>query len=159
MALSENERKAVGEIVEAAVAKGLLAHFSACPQMTNIETLFRKAEAHTTRLALASAQAGVDVLCFYDDAGMQSGMQIAPGLYKLVDLPDLQGLLAPRPLLIDIGANDSCFKVDTAMACFKKLEKIYAAAKASKNLQLDLFPGEHGWGANKSKEFFSRHLK
>ena len=86
------------------------------------------------------------------------GMQIAPGLYKLVDLPDLQGLLAPRPLLVDIGANDNCFKVDTAMACFKKLEKIYAAAKVSKNLQLDQFPGGHAWGGNKSAEFFKRHL-
>ena len=86
------------------------------------------------------------------------GMQVAPGLYRLVDLPDLQGLLAPRPLLIDIGANDSCFKVDTAMTCFKKLEKIYAAAKASKNLQLDLFPGEHGWGGNKAAAFFKQHL-
>ena len=60
MALSENERKAVGEIVEAAVAKGLLAHFSACPQMTNIETLFRKAEAHTEQLnGVASSLARV----------------------------------------------------------------------------------------------------
>ncbi len=87
------------------------------------------------------------------------GMQIAPGLYKLVDLPELQGLLAPRPLLIDIGANDSCFKIDTAMACFKKLEKIYAAAQAAKKLELDLFPGEHGWGGGKSKAFFKKHLK
>ena len=86
------------------------------------------------------------------------GMQVAPGLYKLVDLPDLQGLLAPRPLLVDIGANDSCFKVDTAMACFKKLEKIYTAARANNSLQLDLVPGEHGWGGNKSLEFFKHHL-
>jgi len=86
------------------------------------------------------------------------GMQIAPGLYKLVDLPELQGLLAPRPLLVDIGANDSCFKVDTAMECFKKLGRIYAAADASKNLELDLFPGGHGWGGNKAVEFFNQHL-
>ena len=86
------------------------------------------------------------------------GMQVAPGLYKLVDVPDLQGLLAPRPLLIDIGVNDVCFKVDTAMACFRKLEKIYAAAKASKELQLDLSPGEHGWSGNKAVAFFKQHL-
>jgi hypothetical protein len=43
------------------------------------------------------------------------GMQVAPGLFKLVDVPDLQGLLAPKPLLIDIGVYDTCFKVDTAM--------------------------------------------
>jgi len=46
------------------------------------EAVVRKVEAHTTRLALASAEAGVDVLCFYDDAGMQSGMQIAPELWQ-----------------------------------------------------------------------------
>lgn len=46
------------------------------------EAIIQKVEAHTTQLALASAEAGVDVLCFYDDAGMQSGMQIAPALWR-----------------------------------------------------------------------------
>ncbi|MHB1001190.1 MAG: alpha/beta hydrolase family protein [Armatimonadota bacterium] len=86
------------------------------------------------------------------------GMQVAPGLFKLVDLPDLQGLLAPRPLLIDIGVYDTCFKVDTAIACYRKLEKIYAASGSSENLELDLFPGEHSWGGNKSLGFFGKHL-
>lgn len=86
------------------------------------------------------------------------GMQVAPGLYKLVDLPDLQGLLAPKPLLIDIGAYDDCFRVETAMACYKKLEPIYRAAGASDRLELDLFSGPHSWGGNKSVEFFRKHL-
>lgn len=86
------------------------------------------------------------------------GMQVAPGLYKLVDLPDLHGLLAPKPLLVDIGVYDTCFNVDTAMACFKKVEKIYKAAGASDKLDLDFFAGEHAWGANKSVEFFGRYL-
>lgn len=87
------------------------------------------------------------------------GMQVAPGLYKLVDVPDLQGLIGPRPLLIDIGAYDDCFKIDSAMACFNKLSKIYEAAGASDNLELDLHQGQHGWGANKSEKFFGKHLK
>lgn len=86
------------------------------------------------------------------------GMQVAPGLFKLVDVPDLQGLIAPRPLLIDIGIYDTCFLVDTAMMCFRRLEKIYKAAGAEGRLELDLFPGEHAWGGNKSVEFFRRHL-
>jgi hypothetical protein len=87
------------------------------------------------------------------------GMQVAPGLYKLVDLPDLQGLIAPRPLLIDIGVHDTCFKVDTAMKCQKQLEKIYKTAGASGMLELDLHEGEHGWGGNRSEAFFKKHLK
>jgi len=86
------------------------------------------------------------------------GMQVAPGLYKLVDLPDLQGLLAPRPLLVDIGANDQCFKVDTAMECYHRLEKIYSAADASGLLELDLHPNGHGWGGARSVAFFKKYL-
>lgn len=86
------------------------------------------------------------------------GMQVAPGLYKLVDLPDLQGLLAPMPLLMDIGIHDNCFRLDNAMACFRKLEEIYRAAGAADHLELDLFPGAHSWGGNKSVAFFGRYL-
>ncbi len=87
------------------------------------------------------------------------GMQIAPGLFKLVDVPDAQGLLAPRPLLVDIGAYDTCFLIDGAMACYEKVKRIYAAADASDLLELDLFPREHAWGGNKSAPFFRKHLE
>lgn len=86
------------------------------------------------------------------------GSQIAPGLFEIVDLPDLQGLLAPLPLLIDIGTADRCFDADNALRCFRKLQAIYAAAGAPGALHLDLFSGGHAWGANQSEEFFKRHL-
>jgi alpha/beta hydrolase family protein/prolyl oligopeptidase family protein len=86
------------------------------------------------------------------------GMQVAPGLFGLVDLPDLQGLLAPRPVLVDIGVHDTCFKVDTAMSCFRQVERIYGAAGVPDLLELDLHAGEHGWGGNCSEAFFGRHL-
>ncbi len=86
------------------------------------------------------------------------GMQVAPGLFSLVDLPDLQGLLAPRPLLVDIGTYDECFGIDGAMACYRKVEQIYRAAGAADKLELDLFAGAHAWGGNKSVAFFKRHL-
>jgi uroporphyrinogen decarboxylase len=46
------------------------------------QAVLQKVEQHTTRLALATAESGVDVLCFYDDAGMQRGMQLAPALWR-----------------------------------------------------------------------------
>lgn len=87
------------------------------------------------------------------------GMQVAPGLFKLADLPDLQGLLAPRPLLVDIGVYDSCFSVDEALQCYKLVEKIYRAAGASNKLELDLGATEHGWVGKKAPAFFRKHLK
>ena len=86
------------------------------------------------------------------------GSQVAPGLFKLVDLPDLQGLLAPLPLLIDIGANDACFQPQNAMQCFRRVQEIYQAAGADEHLHLDLFAGGHGWGGNLSANFFTTYL-
>lgn len=86
------------------------------------------------------------------------GMQVAPGLYKIADLPDVQGLIAPRPLLVDIGIYDTCLNVDTALECYRKVEAIYAAAGVPDRLQLDCAPVEHRWCGNKSVGFFEKHL-
>jgi len=106
-----------------------------------------------------------EIICYSDlwaYFGMRDlnycGMQVAPGLFKLVDLPDLQGLLAPRPLLVDIGIYDTCFSVDTAMACYRQVEAIYTAAGVRERLDLDLSPSEHSWGGHKSIDFFTRYL-
>lgn len=87
------------------------------------------------------------------------GMQVAPGLFKLADLPDVQGLLAPMPLLVDIGVHDTCFKIDTAIACYRRVQEIYKAAGAEDRLDLDLSPSGHAWGGNKSVEFFRKNLR
>jgi hypothetical protein len=83
---------------------------------------------------------------------------VTPGLFTLVDVPDLQGLIAPAPLLVDIGAYDDCFELESAMACHRRLRTIYAAAGAADLLELDLFPGGHAWGGSRSAAFFTRHL-
>lgn len=106
-----------------------------------------------------------EIICYSDvfaDFGFRDinycGSQITPGLYDLVDVADLQGLLAPRPLLVDIGIHDDCFRIESAMACHERVGEIYQAAGVRENLQLDLFPGGHGWGGNRSVEFFTKHL-
>ncbi|MEX0777850.1 MAG: alpha/beta hydrolase family protein [Phycisphaeraceae bacterium] len=106
-----------------------------------------------------------DIICYSDrfaNFGMRDvnicGSQVTPGLYELCDVPDLQGLIAPRPLLVEIGVYDDCFKVDSAMSCFAEVEKIYAAAGVRDKLELDLFEGGHRWGGNRSVVFFRKHL-
>lgn len=106
-----------------------------------------------------------DIICYSDrfaHFAMRDvnfcGSQITPGLYELCDVPDLHGLIAPRPLLVEIGVHDSCFMVDSAMSCFREVQKIYQAASVSDRLELDLFGGEHAWGANKSVAFFRKWL-
>lgn len=120
----------------------------------------------TTWLALCDERIkAADIICYSDrfaDFGMRDvnfcGSQIVPGLYALCDLPDLQGLIAPRPLLVEIGVHDSCFRVQSAMSCYREVEKIYEAADAREKLELDLHPGGHAWGRNKSVPFFEAAL-
>jgi pimeloyl-ACP methyl ester carboxylesterase len=107
-----------------------------------------------------------DIICYsdrFEDFTMRHtnfcGSQITPGLFELCDLPDLHGLIAPRPLLVEIGSYDECFKVESAMSCFREVEKIYAAAGAGDRLELDLFEGGHEWSGRKSFDFFARYLK
>jgi dienelactone hydrolase len=120
----------------------------------------------TTWMALAEPRIkAADIICYSDlfaDFGMRDtnfcGSQITPGLYSLCDVPELQGLIAPKPLLVEIGSYDDCFAVDTAMLCYRQVEKIYSAAGAGDNLVLDLFEGGHMWSGRKSVDFFRKHL-
>ena len=57
------------------------------------EAIIAKITGHTKRLALASARLGIDVLCFYDDAGMQTGMQLSPDLWRRFIKPAWQEVL------------------------------------------------------------------
>ena len=106
-----------------------------------------------------------EIICYCDQwayFGMRDlnycGAQVAPGLFSLVDLPDLQGLIAPTPLLLDVGLYDTCFMQDTALPACRRVGEIYQVAGASGKFETDIFPGEHGWGGNKSVAFFSKYL-
>jgi dienelactone hydrolase len=119
----------------------------------------------TTWLALDDQRyKAADIICYagpFHDFAFNTynccGSQITPGLFDLVDTFDLQGLIAPRPLLVELGIHDQCFNIEnTLKGHYKPLEKIYQAAGAP--ITLDLFPKDHAWGANHSESFFRQHL-
>ncbi|MCG3148648.1 MAG: hypothetical protein PCFJNLEI_02093 [Verrucomicrobiae bacterium] len=120
----------------------------------------------TTWLSISDARIkAANIICYSDrfaDFGIRDvnfcGSQITFGLYELADVPDLHGLIAPRPLLVEIGVQDECFLVDSARSCYREVEKIYRAAGVRDRLELDLFEGGHAWGGHKSVEFFLKHL-
>lgn len=120
----------------------------------------------TTWMALIDKRfKAVNVICYagpFHEVAYRTynvcGSQVTPGVYALADIAELQGLIAPRPLLCEIGIHDSCFFSDHTQQSHKQVERIYKAAGVADKLDLDLFPGEHAWGGNKSEAFFRRHL-
>jgi dienelactone hydrolase len=120
----------------------------------------------TTWMALVDDRIkAADIICYSDrfesfamERSNFCGSQMTPGLFALCDVPDLHGLIAPKPLLVEIGKSDTCFPHDPAMSCYREVEKIYLAAGAHEKLVLDEFDGGHMWGGNFSERFFRKYL-
>lgn len=107
----------------------------------------------------------VDVICYsarFTEFGVRHanfcGSQITPALFDVCDVCDLQGLIAPKPLLVEIGKHDQCFKVEPAMECHSEVERIYRTAGVPDRLELDLFEGGHAWGDQRTATFFEKWI-
>ncbi|MBB6733966.1 alpha/beta hydrolase family protein [Cohnella zeiphila] len=66
-----------------------------------------------------------------------------PGLQRLAEMPDIWGLIAPRPLLIESGEADAGFPLYGALKAIGRLEDVYRAAGAEASLFKDIHPGKH----------------
>jgi cephalosporin-C deacetylase-like acetyl esterase len=66
----------------------------------------------------------------------------APGLLNLCEMYDLAGLIAPRPLLIIAGAQDSIFPLEGVKIAFEQAQQMYKAA--GKPDLVELYAGAEG---------------
>jgi acetyl esterase/lipase len=86
------------------------------------------------------------------------GSQVVPQIYRYFDTSDIAGLIAPRPLLIEMGIYDDCFPIQDQVAGFAGVQEIYQAACAETDLWQDIHPGPHAFAGNKAFAFFKRYL-
>lgn len=86
------------------------------------------------------------------------GSQILPNIYKYLDTDDVAGLIAPRPLLLEMGIYDNCFKMEDTVQGYEGVKRIYKAAGCEDKLWADIFPGPHAFAANKAFDFFKKYL-
>lgn len=66
-----------------------------------------------------------------------------PGISLEAEMPDIIGLIAPRPLFIESGDKDKVFPLAGAQEAFEQLKRIYAAAGVRDRLAADFFAGGH----------------
>ena len=69
------------------------------------------------------------------------GCAYAPGLLAAFDVPELAGLIAPRPLLVQTGDREPLYPRALAEAGIERARAIYAAAGG--RLDASVFPGRH----------------
>jgi hypothetical protein len=86
------------------------------------------------------------------------GSQIVPEIYKYFDTDEIAGLIAPRPLLLEMGIFDECFYIQDLLKGYEGVKQIYEAAGVGDRLWSDVFPGPHSFGGNKAFDFFKKYL-
>jgi len=87
------------------------------------------------------------------------GSQLVPYLYRYADVPDVIAAIAPKPLLIESGASDTCFWIHSALKAHETVQKAYEVSGHSENLWIEIFPGGHGFSGRKAFSFFRKFLQ
>ena len=78
--------------------------------------------------------------------------KVVPGLYQLLDYPDVASLAIPTPLLVINGAKDALFHPDGVKASFEKLNACYAKAGAPGHCRTRLYDTPHEFNAEMQTE-------
>lgn len=87
------------------------------------------------------------------------GSQIVPGIHEWFDTDDIAGLIAPRPLMLDMGIYDDCFFIHDQLEGYARVKRIYEAAGVADRLWQHVHPSGHGFGGvEKAAEFFATYL-
>ncbi|MGX1828294.1 alpha/beta hydrolase family protein [Paenibacillus taichungensis] len=81
-----------------------------------------------------------------------------PGILREAELPDIIGLIAPRPLFIEAGSEDQVFPLPTAKEAYARLTEIYEQAGAQKWLNADFFTGGHEISGAKAYDWLDNVL-
>ena len=66
-----------------------------------------------------------------------------PGIFKVAEVADLAGLIAPRKLLVVAGEKDEIFPITGVHKAFDKAKRIFAAAGCTDNCRLVVGPEGH----------------
>lgn len=86
----------------------------------------------------------------------QCGAQLIPGLLRYGDTPEIFSLIAPRPMVLEIGLQDPLIPHDWAERGLKRIRRAYDAAGAPDRLFMDRFDGGHHFRFQVAREVLER---
>lgn len=86
----------------------------------------------------------------------QCGAQLIPGLLRYGDTPEIFSLIAPRPMVLEIGLQDPLIPHDWAERGLKRIRRAYDAAGATDRLFVDRFDGGHHFRFQVAREVLER---
>lgn len=97
--------------------------------------------------------------CYAMDLGNFCGSQTVPGLLQYGEMADVAALIAPRPLLIEMGARDEGFPIEHSRKAYRDVERAYRAIGAQERLACDEFDGGHQFSGRLAFDWTDRWLR
>ena len=73
------------------------------------------------------------------------GAQVIPGLLEFGDVPEIAGLIAPRPALWEVGQRDGLMVKEWIPGAWERIQRVYRALGSEEHLSMDSFDGHHRW--------------
>jgi pimeloyl-ACP methyl ester carboxylesterase len=86
------------------------------------------------------------------------GAQVIPGLLQYGDVPEIGGLIAPRPCVWEVGSRDGLMVKDWIPRALERIGRAYDAFGAADQLQVDRFDGGHQWSGRLAYPMLERAL-
>jgi pimeloyl-ACP methyl ester carboxylesterase len=86
------------------------------------------------------------------------GAQVIPGLLEYGDVPELGGLIAPRPCVWEVGSRDGLMVKDWIPGALDRIRRAYDAFGGGDRLEVDRFDGGHRWSGRLAYPMLERAL-
>jgi dienelactone hydrolase len=83
-----------------------------------------------------------------------SFIHFLPGLTQFLDLPDLMGCMAPKPLMVQQCSKDELYPLEGMEESVKKIAAIYKRARASSSFESRFYDQPHIFGAKMQEDAF-----
>jgi dienelactone hydrolase len=87
------------------------------------------------------------------------GAQVIPGLLNQGDVPEIGGLIAPRPCVWEVGARDALVAPKWGDEALARIRRAYRACGAEDRLRVDRFEGGHQWSGRVAYPVLEKALR
>jgi len=87
------------------------------------------------------------------------GAQVIPGLLEFGDVPEIAGLIAPRPAVSEVGQSDGLMVTEWIPGAWERIQRVYRALGSGEHLSMDSFDGHHRWNGVLAKPLLASILK
>ncbi|MFH1744217.1 MAG: alpha/beta hydrolase family protein [bacterium] len=81
-----------------------------------------------------------------------------PGIYRVADMPEFAGLIAPRPFFVESGTEDNIFLLDGVKAAVVRAKEIYKVFGAEDRVDSEHFEAGHSFHGKKGFPFVEKWL-